>query len=174
MKGQICILAFLFLIQLGVCAANQLQQLEKMVEKLQVTVMSVTIENAKLQDAVLFVTKENAKYAELVEDLIEKVTYQERRIWILEKDCNINNSIYPEVKTNKTSDKQINEKDNSFDEAIYKKNRLSLDKLCKRHQKDDQSNLGMVRGIQNNLFLCKMKEIETGNTFLLQALNVAL
>lgn len=115
MKGQICILAFLFLIQLGVCAANQLQQLEKMVEKLQVTVMSVTIENAKLQDAVLFVTKENAKYAELVEDLIEKVTYQERRIWILEKDCNINNSIYPGVKTNKTSDEQIKKKDNSFD-----------------------------------------------------------
>lgn len=53
MKSQICILALLFLIQLGICAGNQLQQLERMVEKLQDTVMSVTIENAKLQDAVL-------------------------------------------------------------------------------------------------------------------------
>lgn len=83
--------------------------------------MSVTIENAKLQDAVLSGSKENAKYVELVENLVEKVTYQERRIWILEKECNIDNSIYPEVKTNKTSDEQINEKDHSFDEAMYPK-----------------------------------------------------
>lgn len=31
----------------------------------------------------------------------------------------VDDSIHPAVKTNKTSDEQINEKDNSFDEAIY-------------------------------------------------------
>lgn len=121
MKSQICILALLFLIQLGICAGNQLQQLEKMVEKLQDTVMSVTIENAKLQDAVLSVTTENAKYSDLIENLVEKVAYQERRIWILETECKTDDSIYPKMKTNKTSDEQINKKDYAFVEAMYPK-----------------------------------------------------
>lgn len=124
MKSQICILALLFLIQLWICAGNQLQQLEKMVEKLQDTVMSVTIENAKLQDAVLSVTTENAKYSDLIENLVEKVAYQERRIWILETEGKTDDSIYPKMKTNKTSDEQINKKDYAFVEAIDPKKSL--------------------------------------------------
>lgn len=65
--------------------------------------------NSKLHDAVLSIAKKKAKYAELVEDLVEKVANQERRLWILEKECIIDDSIYPEEKTNKTSDEQINE-----------------------------------------------------------------
>lgn len=122
MKSQICILALLFLIQLGICAGNQLQQLERMVEKLQDTVMSVTIENAKLQEAVLSVTTENAKYSELIKNLVGKVANQERRIWILETECKTDDSIYPKRKTNKTSDEQINKKGHAFVEAMYPKN----------------------------------------------------
>lgn len=91
--------------------------------------MSVTIENAKLQDAFLSVTTENAKYSELIENLVEKVANQERRIWILETECKTDDSIYPKMKTNKTSDEQIKKKDHAFVEAMYPKKKSLIGQI---------------------------------------------
>lgn len=70
-----------------VCTDSHLQKLERMVEKLQKNVLSVTMENAK-----------NKK---IVEDLTQKDFDQEKRIQNLEKNCKKDNNIYPEMKTMK-------------------------------------------------------------------------
>lgn len=71
MRGHICFVFNLLLIPAVVCTDSHLQKLERMVEKLQNTVLSVSTQNAK--------------YKKIIEDLTEKVFNQEKRLENLEK-----------------------------------------------------------------------------------------
>lgn len=71
--GKVCFLIMLFSIQVHVCTGKQLQQLQRTVEKLHNTILSISTENTK--------------YKMLVEDLAEKMIIQERRIGELERKC---------------------------------------------------------------------------------------
>lgn len=100
MRGQICFLFTLLLIQTVICTDSHLQKLERMVKK--------------LQDTVLSVSTENTKYKKIVEDLTEKVFDQEKRLEYLEKNCKKDDDLYPEMKTKKTKVVQNLSNDDSF------------------------------------------------------------
>lgn len=87
MRGHICFAFSLLLIPAVVCTDSHLQNLERMVEK--------------LQDTVLSVSTQNAKYQKIIEGLTEKVFDQEKRLENLEKNCKKDN-FFPEMKTKKT------------------------------------------------------------------------
>lgn len=90
--GKVCFLIMLFSIQVHVCMGKQLQQLQRTVEKLHNTILSISTENTK--------------YKMLVEDLAEKMIIQERRIGELERKCKISNDGLSEEYTNKSTDSE--------------------------------------------------------------------
>lgn len=90
-----------------VCTGKQLQQLQRTVEK--------------LQDTILSISKENAKYKILVEDLAKKVIEQERRIGKLERKCQISNDVLSEEYTNKSKGAENNLENNHDDKRLDSK-----------------------------------------------------
>lgn len=90
-----------------VCTGKQLQQLQRTVEK--------------LQDTILSISKENAKYKMLVEDLAKKVIEQERRIGKLERKCQISNDVLSEEYTNKSKDAENNFENDQDDKRLDSK-----------------------------------------------------
>lgn len=86
--GKVCFLIMLFSVE--VCTGKQLQQLQRTVEKLHNTILSISTENTK--------------YKMLVEDLAEKMIIQERRIGELERKCKISNDGLSGEYTNKPTD----------------------------------------------------------------------
>lgn len=103
MRGHICFVFSLLLIPAVVCTDSHLQKLERMVEK--------------LQDTVLSVSTQNAKYQKIIEDLTEKVFDQEKRLENLEKICKKDN-FFPEMKTKKTRVVQNLSNDHPFVEGL--------------------------------------------------------
>lgn len=94
-----------------VCTGKQLQQLQRTVEK--------------LQDTILSISKENAKYKILVEDLAKKVIEQERRIAKFERKCQINNDVLSDEYTNNSKRAENNLKNNHDDKRLdFKKSTL--------------------------------------------------
>lgn len=90
MIGTIYLSFLMIFSSMQVCTGKQLQQLQRTVEK--------------LQDTILSISKENAKYKILVEDMAKKVIEQERRIGKLERKCQISNDVLSEEYTNKPTD----------------------------------------------------------------------
>lgn len=111
MRGYICFVFSLLLIPAVACTDNHLQKLERMVEK--------------LQDTVLSVSTQNAKYQKIIEDLTEKVFDQEKRLENLEKICKKDN-FFPEMKTKKTRVVQNLGKDHPFVEGLDAKKTMPL------------------------------------------------
>lgn len=107
MRGHICFVFNLLLIQSMVCMDSHLQNLERMEEK--------------LPDTVLSISSENAKYKRIVEDLTEKVFDQEKRLEYLEKNCKKDDDLYPEMKTKKTKVVQNLSNDDSFVKGLDEK-----------------------------------------------------
>ena len=68
----------------------------------------------KLQDTILLVSKDNVKYKRLVEDLELKVNKQEERIGALEKGCKIETRIA----SSSAMKKRVGYYNDSFNEAI--------------------------------------------------------
>lgn len=101
-----------------VCTDSHLQKLERMVEKLQETVLSVTMENAK--------------HKKIVEDLTQKDFDQERRIKHLEKNCKKDNDFYPEMKTMKLRVLQNLGNDHPFLEGLDAKETLPLTRTLQK------------------------------------------
>lgn len=90
-----------------VCTGKQLQQLQRTVEK--------------LQDTILSISKENAKYKILVEDLAKKVIEQERQIGKFERKCQISNDVLSEEYTNKSKGAEHNLENNHDDKRLDSK-----------------------------------------------------
>lgn len=111
MRGHICFVFNLLLIQTVVCTDSHLQKLERMVEK--------------LQDTVLSVSTENAKYKKLIEDLTKKVFDQEKRLETLEKNSKKDN-FFPEMKTKNTRVVQNLGNDHPFVEGLDAKKTMPL------------------------------------------------
>lgn len=111
MRGHICFVFSLLLIPAVVCTDSHLQKLERMVEK--------------LQDTVLSVSTQNAKYQKIIEDLTEKVFDQEKRLENLEKNCKKDN-FFPEMKTKKTRVVQNLGNDHPFVEGLDAKKTMPL------------------------------------------------
>lgn len=111
MRGLICFVFNLLLIQTVVCTDSHLQKLERMVEK--------------LQDTVLSVSTENAKYKKLIEDLTKKVFDQEKRLETLEKNSKKDN-FFPEMKTKNTKVVQNLGNDHPFVEGLDAKKTMPL------------------------------------------------
>lgn len=108
MIGTICFLIIFPSIQ--VCKGKQLQQLQRTVEK--------------LQDTILSMSRENAKYRILVEDLVGKMIEQERRIGELERKCKISNDFLSEEYTNKTTGADNLENDHDVKRVDSRKSTL--------------------------------------------------
>lgn len=108
MIGTICFLIIFPSIQ--VCKGKQLQQLQRTVEK--------------LQDTILSMFRENAKYRILVEDLVGKMIEQERRIGELERKCKISNDFLSEEYTNKTTGADNLENDHDVKRVDSRKSTL--------------------------------------------------
>lgn len=104
MRGHICFVFNLLLIPAVVCTDSHLQKFERMVEK--------------LQDTVLSVSTQNAKYQKIVEDLT-------KRLENLEKNCKKDN-IFPEMKTRKTKVVQNLGKDHPFVEGLDARKTMPL------------------------------------------------
>lgn len=90
-----------------VCTGKQLQQLQRTVEK--------------LQDTILSISKKNAKYKILVEDLAKKVIEQERRIGKLERKCQISNDVLSEEYTNNSKRAENNLENDQDDKRLDSK-----------------------------------------------------
>lgn len=90
-----------------VCTGKQLQQLQRTVEK--------------LQDTILSISKENAKYKILVEDMAKKVIEQERRIGKFERKCQISNDVLSEEYTNNSKRAENNLENDHDDKRLDSK-----------------------------------------------------
>lgn len=112
MRGHICFVFNLLLIQSVVCTDSHLQKLERMVEK--------------LQDTVLSVSTENAKYKKMIEDLTEKDFDQEKRLENLEKKFKKDGNFFPEMKSDKTGVVQNLSNDHPFVEGLDAKKTMPL------------------------------------------------
>lgn len=111
MREHICFVFYLLLIQTVVCTDSHLQKLERMVEK--------------LQDTVLSVSTENAKYKKIIEDLTKKVFDQEKRLETLEKNSKKDN-FFPEMKTKNTRVVQNLGNNHPFVEGLDAKKTMPL------------------------------------------------
>ena len=100
LKLLLSLLVILYSIQFVKCTENRLEQLERIV--------------GKLQDTIFMLSKDNANYKRLVEDLKFKVNEQEERIGALEKGCKIETSIASSSATKKG----VGYYNDSFNEAI--------------------------------------------------------
>lgn len=112
MRGHICFVFNLLLIQSVVCTDSHLQKLERIVEK--------------LQDTVLSVSTENAKYKKMIEDLTEKDIDQEKRLENLEKKFKKDDNFFPEMKSDKTGVVQNLSNDHPFVEGLDAKKTMPL------------------------------------------------
>lgn len=104
MRGHICFVFNLLLIPAVVCTDSHLQKFERIEEK--------------LQDTVLSVSTQNAKYQKIVEDLT-------KRLENLEKNCKKDN-FFPEMKTRKTKVVQNLGKDHPFVEGLDARKTMPL------------------------------------------------
>ena len=100
LKLLLSLLVILSSIQSVRCTENRMEQLERIV--------------GKLQDTILLVSKDNVKYKRLVEDLELKVNKQEERIGTLEKGCKIETRIA----SSRATKKRVGYYNDSFNEAI--------------------------------------------------------
>ena len=100
LKLLLSLLVILYSIQFVKCTENRLEQLERIV--------------GKLQDTIFMLSKDNANYKRLVEDLKFKVNEQEERIGALEKGCKIETSIA----SSSAMKKRVGYYNDSFNEAI--------------------------------------------------------
>lgn len=107
MIGTIYLSFLMIFSSMQVCTGKQLQQLQRTVEK--------------LQDTILSISKENAKYKILVEDMAKKVIEQERRIGKFERKCQISNDVLSEEYTNKSKRAENNLENDQDDKRLDSK-----------------------------------------------------
>nr|XP_022301838.1 uncharacterized protein LOC111109875 [Crassostrea virginica] len=100
LKLLLSLLVILYSIQFVKCTENRLEQLERIV--------------GKLQDTIFMLSKDNANYKRLVEDLKFKVNDQEERIGALEKGCKIETRIA----SSRATKKRVGYYNDSFNEAF--------------------------------------------------------